>query len=101
VTEEVIAGQRSLAEAIQVFRTLDRQWLPANIKQHVIQMQGMSEDEWYGQIVLFYVQEVLAARPDEAAAGVGCLEKELQERLASRQKRPAAPAEPRIAERSR
>jgi hypothetical protein len=60
----------------------------------------MSEDEWLVWGVLYYVEQVLADRPDEAAAVIARLEKELQEILADRKKRPAAPVEKPI-ERSR
>jgi hypothetical protein len=46
------------------------------------------------------VRQILAGRPDEAAAVADRLEKELQELLADQKKRPPAPAEPRT-ERSR
>jgi hypothetical protein len=55
----------------------------------------MSEDEWDGRTVIDQVRQVLADRPDEAAAVVGRLEKELQQLLAEREKRPPAPAEGR------
>jgi hypothetical protein len=60
----------------------------------------MSEDEWDGRAVIEQVRQVLADRPDEAAAVAGQLEKELQQLLADRKKGRPAPAEPRT-ERSR
>jgi hypothetical protein len=91
VAEEVSAGHLSLAEALEAFRELEGQRLANLTKQHVLKEWKMSEDEWLGQGVLDYVQQVLADRPDEAAAVITRLEKELQELLASRKKRPAAP----------
>ena len=96
VAEEVIAGRRSLAEAIERFRALDREW-PEN---HRGPPFGVSENEWDGRNVLYFVRLVLADRPDEAAAVAGRLEKELQQLLADRKKHLPAPAEPRT-ERSR
>jgi hypothetical protein len=93
VAGEVLAG-RSLAEAIAQFRALDRQW-PECRPWPAPEEQGMSKDEWDGRAVLEYVQLVLADHPDEAAAVAGRLEKELQQLLADRKNRPAAPAEPR------
>ena len=87
VAEEVIAGQRSVAQALEAFRWLAGQRLPNSTKQYVLKRWKMSEDEWLGMGVLYYVEQVLA----EAAAVVARLEQELQELLASRQKRPAAP----------
>jgi hypothetical protein len=101
IAEEVIAGRRSLAEAIERFRDLDRQWpdIRAGAERH--ELLWMSEDEWDGRAVIEQVRQVLADRPDEAAAVAGRLEKKLQQLLAAKQKRPPAPAEPRTAERSR
>jgi hypothetical protein len=53
----------------------------------------MSEDELDGRSVIDQVRQVLADRPDKAAAVAGRLEKELQELLADRKKRHPAPAE--------
>jgi hypothetical protein len=55
----------------------------------------MSEDELDGRAVIAQVRQVLADRPDEAAAVAGRLEKELHELLADRKKRHLAPADPR------
>ena len=87
VAEEVIAGRLSVAEALEAFRRLQGQRLPNIIKQDMLERWKVSEDEWLGMGVLYYVEQVLA----EAAAVVARLEQELQELLASRQKRPAAP----------
>jgi len=48
----------------------------------------MSQDEWGGRNVLDFVRRVLADRPGEAAAVAGRLEKELQQLLIERKKRP-------------
>jgi hypothetical protein len=100
VAEEVIAGRLSVAEALEAFRRLEGQQLPIVTKQLMLKQENVSEDEWLGQGVLYYVKQVLADRPDEAAAVMARLNKELQELLADRKKRPAAPDEPTI-ERSR
>ncbi len=95
VAEEVIARRQSLAEAIERFRALDRQWPPSHpwLRHQTPEDLGMSEDEWDGRNVLDFVRLVLADRPDEAAAVAGRLEKELQRLLVARKKRPLAPAE--------
>jgi hypothetical protein len=93
VAEEVIAGRLSVAEALEAFRRLQGQQLPIVTKQHMLKQRKMSEDEWLGDLVLYYVKQVLADRPDEAAAVIARLEKELQELLADRKKYPAAPVE--------
>jgi hypothetical protein len=94
VAEEVIAGRLSLAEALEAFRELEGQRLPNITKQDLLRGWKMTEDDWLGQLgVLYYVEQVLADRPKEAAAVITRLNKELQELLASRQKRPAAPVE--------
>jgi len=93
IAEEVIAGRRSLAEAMRQFRQLDRQWpdLRSEIKKP--EDLWMTEDEWDGRAVIEQVRQVLADRPNEAAAFAGRLEKELQQLLADRKKRSPAPAE--------
>jgi hypothetical protein len=98
--EEVIARRQGLAEDIEQFRELDRPWpdLRAGIKRP--ELVWMSEDEWDGRMVIDQVRLDLADRPDEAAAVADRLEKELQQLLAQRKKRPPAPTAPR-AERSR
>jgi hypothetical protein len=94
IAEEVIARQRSLVEAMEQFRALDQEWPEVGSAVKKAQEdRGISEDEWYGRNVLFFVQVVLLDRPDEAAAIRARLEKELQELLADRKKRPAAPVE--------
>jgi hypothetical protein len=96
VAEEVIAGRLSLEEALEAFRSLQGERLPQDEpKQDVLRRWKMSEDEWLGVGVLDYVEQVLADRPDEAAVVIARLKKELQEILADRKKRLAAPAEPR------
>jgi hypothetical protein len=93
VAKEVIAGRRNLAEAIERFRALDREWPENHRGPRTPEDFGMSEDEWDGRNVLDHVRRVLADRPDEAAAVAGRLEKELRQLLAERKKRPPAPAE--------
>jgi hypothetical protein len=83
VAEEVIAGRRSLAEAIEEFRDLDRQWPDVSAGIKIPEHEWMSEDEWYGRAVIGQVRQVLADRPDEAATVIGRLEKELRLVLAA------------------
>ena len=100
VAQEVIAQRRSLAEAIEQFRTLDRQW-PECPPEPTLQALGISEDELDGLCVLDYVKQALADRPNEAAEVASRLQKELEELLAARKKRRPAPAEPRTKRSSR
>jgi hypothetical protein len=93
VAAEVIAGRRRLAEAIEQFGTLDRQWPELSTWIKKPEELLMSPDEWGGREVLRFVQLVLADRPDEAATVAGRLEKELQQLLADQKKRRPAPAE--------
>jgi hypothetical protein len=93
VAAEVIAGRRGLAEAIEEFRALDREGPDFGPAPHWPADVGMSADEGAGRTVLYFVRLVLADRPDEAAAVVGRLEKELQKLLAERKKHPPASAE--------
>jgi hypothetical protein len=95
VAQEVIARRRSLAEAIEQFRILDRQWPEGRLRFQTPKDFGMSEYEWDGRSVIYWVRQVLADRPDEAVEVVGRLEKELQELLEARKKRRPAPADPR------
>ena len=92
VAAEVIAGRRSLAEAIEQFRALDREWPENHRGPRTPEDFGMSQDEWDGRNVLDYVRRVLADRPAEATAVADRLEKELQQLLADRKKRLPAPA---------
>jgi hypothetical protein len=92
VVKEVIARRQSLAEAIEQFRTWDRQW-PENASIQTPEDFGMSADEWDGRAVLDHVRQVLADRPNEVAAVASRLEKELQKLLAERKKRRPASAE--------
>ena len=94
VAQEVMARRRSLAQAIAQFQALDRDWPEGRLRFQKPQDFGMSEEEWDGRSVIYFVQQVLAERPDEAAKVVGRLEKELQELLAKRKKRHPAPVEP-------
>jgi hypothetical protein len=95
IAQEVIARRRSLAEAMEQFRDLDRQW--PDVRSQTKKPEGlwMSEDEWDGRAVIAQVRQVFADRPDEAAGVADRLEKELQELLAQRKTRPPAPADPR------
>ena len=95
VAQEVMAQRRSLAQAIAQFQALDRDWPEGRLRFQKPQDFGMSEEEWDGRSVIYWVQQVLAERPDEAAKVVGRLEKELQELLANGKKRCPAPAHPR------
>jgi hypothetical protein len=91
MAEEVIARRRSLAEAIEQFRALDRQWPDCRPTPQPPEQLGMSEDEWDGRNVLDFVRQVLADRPDEAATVAGRLEQQLEQLLADRKKpRPAS-----------
>jgi hypothetical protein len=100
VAKEVIARRQSLAEAIERFRALDREWPENHLGPRTPKDFGMSEDEWDGREVVRFVQLVLADRPDEAAPVADRLGKELRELVAERSKLRLAPAEPR-AERNR
>jgi len=93
IAKEVIAGQRSLAEAIAWFRALDREWPENHPWHHAPAEHAMSEDEWDGRMVIDQVRQVLVERPDEAA--IARLETELQELLANEKKRPLAPVDSR------
>ena len=95
IAEEVIARRRSLAEAMEQFRALDQEWPQFGLGAEKAKALGISEDEWVGRRVIGWVRTVLDGRPDEAAAVVGRLEKELQELLEARKKRRPAPADPR------
>jgi hypothetical protein len=87
IAKEVIVGQRSLAEAMEQFRELDRQWPDLRSRIKKPEDLWMTEDEWDGRAVIDQVRQVLADRPDEAAAVAGRLEKELQQLLAERKTR--------------
>lgn len=100
MAEEVIARQRSLAEAMEHFHALDQEWPQFGLGFETAKARGISEDEWYGPAVINTVRIVMFDRPDEVAAVVARLEKELQQILADCKKRPAAPLEKPI-ERSR
>ena len=92
VAGEVIARQRSLAEAIEQFRALDQEWPESLTAPHRPVILRMSEDEQSGRDVLYFVQLVLADRPDEATVVAARLEKELQQLLADRKKGRPTPA---------
>jgi len=93
VAREVMAQRRSLAQAIEQFQALDRDWPEGRLRFQTPQDFGMSEYEWDGRSVIYFVQQVLADRPGEAAKVVSRLEKELHELLAARKKHHPAPAE--------
>jgi hypothetical protein len=93
IAREVIAGRRSLAEAMGLFQDLDRQWPDIRTGMKKPEDLWMSEDEWDGRAVIEQVRQVLADRPDEAAAVAGRLEKEFQKLLSEQKKRPPTPAE--------
>jgi hypothetical protein len=93
IAKEVIAGKRSMVEAMEQFRELDRQWPDLRSRIKKPEDLWMSEDEWDGWAVIDQVRQVLADRPDEAAVVTGRLEKELRELLPGRTKRRPAPAE--------
>jgi hypothetical protein len=95
VVEEMIARRRSLDEAIEQFRALDRQWPELGIWITRHEAVLLSPDEWAGRDVLYVVQLLLMDRPDEAAAVAGRLEKEQRELLADRTKRRPGPDDPR------
>jgi len=95
VAKEVIAGRRSLAEAIEEFRKLDEPWLSARDQERILKVFRMSEVEWRGRKVIFEARRVLADHPDEEAAVADRLEKELQHLLADRKRLRAEPADPR------
>jgi hypothetical protein len=90
---EVIARRRSRAEAIEQFQALDQEWPELPSALPTPKELGISADEWGGRDVLYFVQLVLADRPDEAAAVANRLDKELQKLLAEQKKRPPTPAE--------
>jgi hypothetical protein len=50
IAQEVVAGERSLAEAIEQFRNLDRQWPDLRSGTKMPELVWMSEDEWDGRI---------------------------------------------------
>jgi hypothetical protein len=84
VAKKVSEGQRSLAEAIDDFRSLDQIWISLSTHERALKDLRNSEEEWLGRNVIYFVQRVLADRPDEAAAVACRLEKELQQILADR-----------------
>jgi hypothetical protein len=96
VAQEVIAGRRSLAEAIDEFRRLDQPWISVNHEEQTLVQLRISEDEWRGRNVISFARRVLADRPDEAAAVADRLEKELQEFLVERGKQHPRQADLRI-----
>ena len=92
----MIAGKCSLAEAIERFRELDRQWPDARAGTKNLKDPGMSQDESDGWAVIHQVRQVPTDRPEEAAAVAGRLEKELQRLLADQKKQDPMLADPRI-----
>jgi hypothetical protein len=59
VAEEVIAGRLSVTEALEAFRRLAGQRLPNSTKQDMLERWKVSEDEWLGMGVLYYVEQFL------------------------------------------
>jgi hypothetical protein len=90
---EVIARRRSRAEAIELFRARDQEWPELPSALPTPKELGISADEWVGRDFLYFVQLVLADRPDEAAAVANRLEMELQKLLPNR--RSVLPRRPR------
>jgi hypothetical protein len=90
VAREVIAGRRSLTEAIEEFRKLDEPWISASHEEHILKELRISEVEWRGREVMYFARLVLADRPDEEAAVADRLEKELHGLVADRKKRHSA-----------
>jgi hypothetical protein len=88
VAKEVIAGRRSLAEAIEEFRNLDEPWLSAGHEEQILKGLRMLEVEWRGREVIYFARRVLADRPDEEAAVADRLEKELQRLIRRPEKTP-------------
>ena len=76
-----------------LFRELDRQWPDLRSRIRKPEDLWMTENEWDGRAVIDQVRQVLADRPDEAAAVAGRLEKEFQKLLSEQKKRPPTPAE--------
>jgi hypothetical protein len=89
-----------VAEALEAFRRLQGQQFPNSTKEIVMRDREMSEEELLADVILSYVEQVLGDRPDEAAAVMARVKKELQELLADRKKHPATPVAKPI-ERSR
>jgi hypothetical protein len=63
VAQEVIARRRSLAEAIEQFRALDREWPENHSGPRTPEDFGMSQDEWDGRAVLDQVRGSWPAAP--------------------------------------
>jgi hypothetical protein len=101
VAKEVIAGRRSLAEAIDEFRKLDQPGISASYQELTLKGLRMSEVEWRGRKVIAFARRVLADRPDEVAAVADRLEKELQKLLADQRKTGFAPVDLRTEKRNR
>jgi hypothetical protein len=89
MAEQVVAGRLSLAEAMERFNALDREWPPGRLR--LPETLKMSDEEWDGWGVLHYVKFVLQSRHEDTVAVLSRLKKELRELL-------AAPGEPRTEE---
>jgi hypothetical protein len=100
VAEQVIAGQRSLAEAVEEFRSLDKSLFSASRQEQGLMVMTMSEIELSGRDVIALARRVLADHPDEAAAVADRLEKELQKLLADQKKTRSAPSDLRTEKRN-
>jgi hypothetical protein len=96
VTKEVIAGRCSLADAIEEFRKLDAPWLSASHQEQILKELRMSEVEWRGREVISLARRVLVDHPDEEAAVVDRLEKELHKLMADPNKQHPMFADPQI-----
>jgi hypothetical protein len=96
VAKQVIAGRRSLAEAIDEFRKLDQPWISASHQEQTLEELRMSEVEWRGRNVIASARRVLDDQPDEAAAVADRLQKELQKLVADPKKQHPMLADPRI-----
>ena len=84
VVRQVIDRRRTLAEALERFQELDREW-PDFSGQASEARAGRTEDEWAYQHILVIVEESLRERPEKAAAVLRRLEKEYRQLHADRQ----------------
>ncbi|HEY7308918.1 MAG TPA: hypothetical protein VH643_06065 [Gemmataceae bacterium] len=78
MVRELIDRRRSLAQALERFEELDRDW-PDFSPQAAEERAGRSEDEWAYQHILVIVRESLRDRPEEAAAVLRRLEKDYRQ----------------------
>jgi hypothetical protein len=97
IAGEVIARECSLAEAVDQYRDLNRQWPPTPCPDRLL-LQGLgmsSEEEWNAQEVLYFARVALADHSYEMAVEVSRLEKELQQLLVERKKQSTVPTDAR------